>query len=196
METSVGTVDVPEPMGYAALPAAQLPALIENGDVRALIVLAGNPLLTVGGGDHLREACEKLELMVRVDIFRNATAEMADYVLRATDWLERRDVSTLMSGLQSIPYVQYTDAMEQPAEGRRSGWWILARIAQAAGLPSPLDDNPGLSDGSHEIDATLSMGKLSIDALRAMPAQTSTFPQEDRAMLFERCLQHEDRKID
>jgi len=196
MKTSVGTFDVPEPMGHAVMPAVSLPAFIESGDVRALIVLGGNPLLTVGGGDRLREACEKLDIMVSVDIFRNATAEMADYVLPATDSLERKDINLLASGMQSVPYVQYTDEVEQPAAGRRSGWWILARIAQEMGVPSPLDDNPDLRDGAHEIDAMLAMRGLSIDALRAMPEQTMTFEQEDFAVLFERCLQHEDRKID
>lgn len=195
-KTSAGTFDFPESMEFAAAPAALLPELIENGDVRALIVLAGNPLLSVGGGERLRTACEKLQLMVSVDIFRNATGEMADYVLPATDWLERKDINMLMSGLQSVPYVQFTEAMEPPAQGRRSAWWIQARITQAMGLPSPLDDNPESSDGEHGINAVLAMRELSIERLRKMPSQTVTFPQDDRAMLYERCLQHEDRKID
>ncbi|MEX3941844.1 molybdopterin-dependent oxidoreductase [Paraburkholderia sp. BR10937] len=196
METSLGRFSVPEPMGHAVMPAALLPSFIERGDVRALIVLGGNPLLTVGGGDRLRAACEKLELMLSVDLFRNATGEMADYVLPATDWLERKDINLLASGMQSVPYVQYTDEMQAPAAGRRSGWWILARIAQAMGLPSPFDSRPDRSDGVQEIEQLLAAGDLSIDALRKMPAHTAMLAEEDRAVLLERCLQHEDRKID
>ncbi|MBP0593263.1 molybdopterin-dependent oxidoreductase [Paraburkholderia sp. LEh10] len=194
--TSMGAFRLPETMEFAAMPAALLPDFIESGDVHALLVLGGNPLISVGGGERLRKAREKLDLMVSVDIFRNATGEMADYVLPATDWLERKDINMLVSGMQSVPYVQYTDAIEPPAEGRRSGWWILARIAQATGVMSPLDDHPDASDGEHEINAVLAARALSIDILRTMPSQTATFPQEDRAVLYERCLQHEDRKID
>ncbi|MGY2488432.1 molybdopterin-containing oxidoreductase family protein [Cupriavidus sp. CP313] len=196
LRTSIGTFSVPEPMGHVVLPAALLPAFVESGDVRALVVLGGNPLITVGGGEQLREASKKLDIMVSVDIFRNATGEMADYVLPATDWLERKDINLLASGMQAVPYVQYTDAMEQPSGGRRSAWWILARIAQAMGLPSPLDDHPDASDGEHEISAMLAARNLSIDLLRTKPAHTESFPQEDRAALYGRCLQHEDLKID
>ena len=45
--------------------------------VRAMIVVAGNPLLSIGGGDRLRKAFEQLELLVCIDLYRNATGELA-----------------------------------------------------------------------------------------------------------------------
>ncbi|MFN8028052.1 MAG: molybdopterin-dependent oxidoreductase [Acidimicrobiia bacterium] len=47
----------------------------------ALIVVAGNPVLTIGGGDRLAEAFADLDLLVTLDLYRNATGEPADYVL-------------------------------------------------------------------------------------------------------------------
>lgn len=49
--------------------------------------------------ERLLEAFKQLDLMVVVDIYRNATAEYADYVLPAVDWLEREDANALASGL-------------------------------------------------------------------------------------------------
>src|SRR3546814_16952811 len=69
------SIEVSEPMGYVTLPATLLPDLIENGDIRALIVIAGNPLLSAGGEARLRKAFEKLDLMVALDIYRSVTAE-------------------------------------------------------------------------------------------------------------------------
>jgi len=196
VQTSLGPLRLPDPVGFSVLPAAILPDLIGNGDVRALIVLGGNPLLSVGGGERAREAYAKLDLLVSIDIYPSATAELSDYALPATDWLERPDINLLSSGLQPIPYAQYTDAMAQPAAGRRNEWWILARMAQAIGLPSPLDQAPDEVDGSATLRGLLAAGGLTPEDLRSMPSQTAMIPEAPRDSLFERCLQHADGKID
>jgi formate dehydrogenase len=196
IETSVGVIELPDPIGYMGVPLTLLPDLIENGDIRALIVVAGNPLLAAGGEDSLRKAFEKLELMVSLDIYPNATGEMCDYMLPATDWLERPDINLLPNGMQMIPYVQYTDAIDAPAAGRRPESWILSEILQTMGLPSPLDANPDELDGSSSIAGMLSVRQLSIEIMRGASNQTVTFPQEPRNVVFDRCLQHPDRKID
>ena len=45
--------------------------------VRALIVVAGNPLLSIAGEERLRKAFEQLELLVVIDIYPSATSELA-----------------------------------------------------------------------------------------------------------------------
>src|SRR3546814_17312159 len=84
----MGAIEVSEPMGYVTLPATLLPDLIENGDIRALIVIAGNPLLSAGGEARLRKAFEKLDLMVALDLYRRVTAAMSEYTLSSTDCLD------------------------------------------------------------------------------------------------------------
>ena len=54
--------------------------LAEKNPVRALFVVAGNPLLSIGGEERMRAALEKLELLVVVDLYQNATGEYADYL--------------------------------------------------------------------------------------------------------------------
>jgi formate dehydrogenase len=173
LETSVGTFEIPDPMSLGVLPAVLLPDLIENGDIRALIVLGANPLITVGGEQAMRKAFEKLELIVSVDIYRCATGEIADYVLPATDWLERMDINIHGNAMQPIPYVQYADAIEPPAFGRRNAWWIIQRLSQAMGLPSPLDDEPNAMDGVALIEGMLAAKGLSIEQMRQKPNQTA-----------------------
>jgi anaerobic selenocysteine-containing dehydrogenase len=194
--TSVGVLEVPDPIGFAALPGAVLADLIENGDIKALVVYAGNPLLSIGGESRLRKAFEKLDVLVAIDIYRSATGELADYVLPATDALERMDINLLANGGQPVPYVQFTEAVVPPAHGRRNAWWILARLAQAMGLESELNEHPDREDGTDIIDGLLSARGLSIEQLRAAPSQTVVFEDGARDSLFERCLQHPDKKID
>lgn len=193
--TSLGPLSLSDPVGYSLLPAALMADLIENGDIRALITVGGNPLLSVGGEERLRQACEKLDTMITVDIYRSATAEISDFVLPATDWLERPDINFLGSGLQQIPFVQYTDAMTPPAADRKNEWWILSRIAQVIGVPSSLDD-PAQQDCSKALDCLLALRGLSIDHVRRQDGQTVIFPEERRDIIYEWCLQHSDAKID
>src|SRR3546814_11657781 len=99
--------------------------------------------------------------MVALDIYRSVTAEMSDYALPSTDWLERPDINFMCDGMQAIPYTQYTDAMEPPAAGRRHDAWILGRLLQTIGLPSPLDAQSDAYDGRDMIQSLLEIGRAS-----------------------------------
>ena len=61
------------------------------GQVRALVVSAGNPVLSVPNGDELEKALDKLELTVGIDLYVNETLAHCDYVLPATTMYERDD---------------------------------------------------------------------------------------------------------
>ncbi|MCY4426581.1 MAG: molybdopterin-dependent oxidoreductase [Halieaceae bacterium] len=176
--------------GPAPLPTIALAELINNGDIKALVSLAGNPLLSAAGEDQLREAFSKLELLIAVDIQRNATAEASDYVLPATDFLERADINFVAKGLQPIPYVQYTDPVVQPAHERRDDWRILTDIAREMGAYQGEDP-----DGWGIVNQMLAMDELSIDDLKAMPHQTKIFENTPHDDLFKKCLKHADGKV-
>jgi anaerobic selenocysteine-containing dehydrogenase len=135
-----------------SLPGNLLPDFVlqERDPVRAMFCVAGNPVLSIGGEARLREAMEKLELLVVIDLYRNATAEYADYILPSTDSFERADVNITGLGLQHEPWIQYTERVVQPRGERREEWWILGRIAKELGLKSPFDG----SDGFDELDET------------------------------------------
>jgi anaerobic selenocysteine-containing dehydrogenase len=131
------------PVRTGSLPGALLAEHILDAaePVRALVVAAGNPLLSVAGEDRLRKAFEQLDLLVCVDLYRNATGELAHWVLPATDQFEREDLNLVGVGLQYRPWVQYTAALVEPKAQRRNEWWIFARLAQALGFASILDQD-------------------------------------------------------
>jgi anaerobic selenocysteine-containing dehydrogenase len=108
-----------------------------DGQVRALVCLSGNPLLTVPNSNgRLEEALKALELLVVIDIFRNETANHAHYILPGTSALQRADLPFVfqsLMGVQPIPYAQYTDAL-LPLEGeQRDETMILLQLARACG---------------------------------------------------------------
>ena len=108
-----------------------------QGQVKALFVTGGNPLLTMANSGRLREAFEKLELLVCLDIFRTETASLAHYVLPCTSPLQRPDlpfIFPLMLGLQSRPYLQATERMIAPEGEQRDEATIYLDLARASGV--------------------------------------------------------------
>lgn len=180
-----------------ALPGNLLADMIESPErpIRALIVMAGNPLLSMGGGERLSEALGRLELLVVLDLFRNASSEQAHYLLPCTDMLERRDINLCGLGMQAEPFVQYTDAVVPAAAERREEWWILGRIEQALGLPSVFDKEAS-PDPLGGIDRMLSHAQLSVQQLRAIPGQTVVLPKPETGRFYSDWIQTADRRVD
>ncbi|MET0343641.1 MAG: molybdopterin-dependent oxidoreductase [Polyangiales bacterium] len=106
-----------------------------KGQLRAMFVTAGNPLLSLANSERVRDAMEQLELLVCVDLFRNETGNLAHYVLPATSSLERTDVPMGMGGYQPVPYAQMVEPVVPPRGESRDEWWIFAQLARACGAP-------------------------------------------------------------
>ncbi len=165
--------------------------------IRALIVVAGNPLLSIDGEEKLRRALAGLELLVVVDLYRNATAELAHFVLPATDMLEREDLNLVGLGLQHRPWVQWTDRVVLPRGERREEWWIFARLAQEMDLPSVLDHGAEEAQAKvwERIDHMLGTRGHHLADLRREP-HGITFGEHQPGGFYQRHLQTEDRRVD
>jgi anaerobic selenocysteine-containing dehydrogenase len=101
-----------------------------DGQVRALFVSAGNPVLSVPNGDELEDALESLELMVGIDLYVNETLAHCDYVLPATSMYERDDFPLAFQTLQPTPFRQATDAVIEPVGQARAEWEIIDDLTQ------------------------------------------------------------------
>jgi anaerobic selenocysteine-containing dehydrogenase len=104
--------------------------------IRALLVLAGNPLLSCPNAARLEKAFGELELLVSIDIFRNETGNLAHYVLPGLSFLQRADLPFLFPSvlrLQPVPYLQYTDRVLEPEGEQRDECQILLDLARASG---------------------------------------------------------------
>lgn len=177
-----------------ALPGNLLADMIESRErpIRALIVLAGNPLLSMGGGERLRRAFDKLELLVVLDLFRNATGELADYLLPCADMLERRDINLCGLGMQSQPFVQYTEAVVAPAHERREEWWILGQLQRRL---DPAAD-AATADPFLRMDRMLAHSGLSVQQLKQAPSQTAVLPPPPTGNFYAQWIQTADRRVD
>jgi len=196
LEQWVETAEGPLQVVAGALPAHALAPLIEQPQdpIRALIVLSGNPVLSMPGEAALRRALPKLELLVHVDLFRNATGEYADYILPAADWLERPECNLSANGMQPQPFLMSVDRVVEPRFDRRDDWWIISRLQQELGLPSALDQAvPDMLARSRKIASRLG---LTLEDIRTMPAQSALLPCAEREGFYDTVVSHPDRRVD
>jgi formate dehydrogenase len=105
-----------------------------DGQLRALFVSAGNPVMSVPDGEELSAALQDLELLVSIDLYVNETNRHADYILPATTFLERDDVPLASLTFYTTPFIQYTDAVVEPAGEAKPEWEAIDLIARAIGI--------------------------------------------------------------
>ena len=174
--------------------------LAEDNPIRGLVVISGNPILSMGSGEKLKAAFEKLEFLVVIDIYPSATGEYADYLLPATDMFERADINICGLGMQHEPFIQYTDFIVPPKAERRPEWWILREIERAQGFEvdnRPLDDygaairELGLFN---RFDHMLRQSDLSIEDVQA--AGTVVLDPVRPGNFFSEIIQTEDGRVD
>jgi formate dehydrogenase len=170
-----------------APPGALLADMILDDEkpIRAMIVGAGNPVLSIGGGPRLERALESLELLVTVDFYRNATGELADWALPAADWFEREDLNFFVQGVQRRPYLQWTGPVVEPLHERKTDAWIYSRILQEMGRPSLLD-LPGGDMMSAIWDGRLGEKGYSIAQLREAEGNIVLLPDTEHGGFLER----------
>ena len=104
------------------------------GQPRALIMTAGNPVVSAPDGDGLAEAIRHLDLVVSIDLYVNDSAREADYILPAPTFLERADIPITFSAHMPIQWLQATKRVLAPPPGVREEWWIFDEIARRMGL--------------------------------------------------------------
>jgi anaerobic selenocysteine-containing dehydrogenase len=101
-----------------------------HGQVRALFVSSGNPVLSVPNGEELEQALQRLELMVAIDLYVTDTSRHADYILPATTFLEREDFPSAFLTFSTKPFVQWTDPVLAPRGEARQEWQIIEEISK------------------------------------------------------------------
>jgi anaerobic selenocysteine-containing dehydrogenase len=166
------------------IPATTLVDEIETpgeGQIRALVTLCGNPVLSVPGGDRLGRALAGLEHMVSIDIYQNETTRHASVLLPPRSALERGHYDVLFHALQVRNTAKWSEPVVTPDPDTRDDWsicWELA-LRLVAKRRGPLAERAarlalklGAPSDERALDALLRTGPyqgLSMAALRAAP---------------------------
>ncbi|MEU5169335.1 MULTISPECIES: molybdopterin oxidoreductase family protein [Streptomyces] len=125
------------PEAKGELPAAAIAEEIETpgeGRIRALIVIAGNPVLSAPDGDRLdRALADGLDFMISVDPYLNETARHADVVLPPPPPSQTPHFDFAFNSLAVRNQVRYSRPAVPLEDGRMDESEILARLVLAVG---------------------------------------------------------------
>lgn len=131
------------PEVFGELPMTCLAEEIETpgtGQVKALITIAGNPVLSAPGGPRLAQALDSLDFMVSCDIYVNETTRHADVILPAPSPLEDTHYDVPFPQLSHRNHARYSAAVFAPPPGQPPEWQNLLRLgAIARGLGAQAD---------------------------------------------------------
>ncbi|OBK48775.1 molybdopterin dinucleotide-binding protein [Mycobacterium gordonae] len=118
-----------------------------EGQLKALITIAGNPVLSSPGGDKLDEALPMLEAMISVDNWLNETTRHADVILPGLSPLEQPHHDDLVLQFAIRSFANYSAPVFDPGE-RPHEWEILVRLTGlCTGTPAEDVDVAAIDDG-------------------------------------------------
>jgi anaerobic selenocysteine-containing dehydrogenase len=114
------------------LPAAALAEEIDtegDGRIRALVTVAGNPVLSTPNGARLDRALGALEFMVSIDVYRNETTRHANLILPTSFGFERDHYDLVFYALSVRNAARYVRALVPPPPGVRGDFDVLLDLA-------------------------------------------------------------------
>ncbi len=133
---------IPEKPGLTVVEIIQA---IEAGRIKALYCMGENPVLSDPNSNHVREALQRLELLIVQDIFLTETAEYAHVVFPSASFAEKD--GTFTNTERRVQRVR--KAIEPPGQARQD-WEIICDLAARLGgvaasvpLAGSFDDRDG-----------------------------------------------------
>jgi anaerobic selenocysteine-containing dehydrogenase len=113
-----------------------------EGQVRALLVIGGNPLVAWPDQQKTLRALRNLDLLVCVDPYVSATAGLAHYIMAPKMTLERDDVTLMADPWYEKPYSQYAEAVVATDADVIEEWELYQGIGRRLGLDVRVGDLP------------------------------------------------------
>ncbi|MEZ0355973.1 molybdopterin oxidoreductase family protein [Mycobacterium sp. SA01] len=181
------------PEALSELPAVALAEEIEtpgDGQVRAMITIAGNPVLSAPDGARLSDALDGVGFMVSVDPYLNETTRHADVILPPPAPSRAAHYDLALSGAAVRNNARYSPPVLPLPEGRPDECEILARLALIVLGMGP-DADPALVDeqviattlGKEVADEHSPVAGRSVEELTAMLPEGRGFERRLDMML-------------
>lgn len=123
----------PDDMPQPGVDAYEIFRKIDKGEIKGLLSLCFNPVVSLPDNNFVRAQLEKLEFYVAIDFFLNETARYADIVLPGS--LHEEDEGTVTTAEGRV--IKINKAVECPGDARQD-WRIIQDIAQALGIEKGL----------------------------------------------------------
>lgn len=140
-----------------------------EGQIRALVTVAGNPVLTAPNGPRIDRALAQLDFMVSIDLHINDTTRHADLLLPASVALEEDIYDMVFHSFAVHNTAAYAPPIFAPPNGNPQEWEVIARLAARLSGSNRIGPSP-----TQMLEALLSQGHhpeaASLAALQNAPA--------------------------
>ncbi|CAA0078946.1 Assimilatory nitrate reductase catalytic subunit [Zhongshania aliphaticivorans] len=125
------------------LPVAALAEEITTpgeGQIKGMILIAGNPVLSTPNGEQLDRAFKDLELQVAIDFYINESSRHADFILPPVSPLEREHYDVIFNVLAVRDNARYAKALFPRKADARHDWEILLSLRDRLQPPKGLKE--------------------------------------------------------
>lgn len=149
------------------------------GQIKCLVVDGGNPATGVPDQRRMVEALEKVDLLVTIDPYMTATAQLSDYILPPLMQLERADIPLNIPGFPLFPdaWAQYASPVLKPPAGSEliDDWYFYWSIARRLGIAidfqgKGLLDKDRAPSSDDLIDIMLAGSRITLQELKQYPS--------------------------
>ncbi len=128
------------------------------GQIRALVTIAGNPILSTPSSDRLDAALGGLDFMVSVDIYLNETSRHADVILPGASPLRRPHYDFAFNQLAVRNVANYSPPLFPLPDGTPDEWQVLLRLGATVSGQGSDADLDALDDGVFGITVGSAVG--------------------------------------
>ncbi len=158
-------------------PSAWMDAMLDGKPypIRALIT-GNNPLAQWPNQNRARRAIGELDLVVHMELFKNATSRFADYVLPMASGIEKGGTTRFAEDRRIV----WNDRLIDPPGEARSDHWFWIELGKKFGFDDVLKDaykNPRTMWDEVLVASTPDLADASIDALISKPNRTVRLPR-------------------
>ncbi len=172
-----------------------------DGRIRAMVTIAGNPVLSTPNGRKLDEALDTLDFMVAVDPYINETTRHADVILPPAPPLERDHYDVIFHQLAVRNTARWNDAVLPKPEQARHDWEIFRDLALRMLSRTPMSRRKAMASARLRlsprriVDLGLRIGpyRLSLRKLRNSPGGVDLGPLQPA---LPDALRHKTKRID
>ena len=138
------------------------------GQIKALIAVACNPVLSAPNGARLSAALSQLDFMVSLDIYLNETSRHADVILPGLSPLEEAHYDVTFTQFSHRNHARYSPPVLARAPGQPEEWESMLRIAAIAKGLGARADIGALDDAALEEELTRSVGEAAGQVMAAL----------------------------
>ena len=101
-----------------------------EGQIRAMVLGAGNPVLTTPNGQQLDRAFASLDYMIAVDFYLTESTRHADLILPPVTALERDHYDIVFHKFAVRNFAKFSPAVFPSDDSKRSDWQIYLSLAE------------------------------------------------------------------